>query len=141
MICTFFGHKDAPNNLKIALKNTIMRLIDVDGVKKFYVGNNGNFDYLVQCVLKEISAEKAGIDYGIVLSHIDEKVLSGAQQCSIFPEALENALPRYAISKRNDWMIQKCRFVIAYKKNGFSNTCKWIEKATRKGLKIINLSK
>ena len=54
MICTFFGHKDAPDSLKNELKSAIIGLIDLYDVKMFYVGNNGSFDSLVQRTLAEI---------------------------------------------------------------------------------------
>ena len=54
MICTFFGHRDASEKLIPVLKETIKQLIS-EGVTHFYVGNNGNFDYMVQSVLLELS--------------------------------------------------------------------------------------
>ena len=73
MICTFFGHKNTPSAAKELLKSTIIELIEKDGVKKFYVGNNGAFDLYVQQALREISKSYVEISYFIVLSQISEK--------------------------------------------------------------------
>ena len=45
MTCSFFGHRDAPDTVRGILKDTVLKIIDEKGIKKFYVGNNGNFDF------------------------------------------------------------------------------------------------
>ena len=57
MVCTFFGHKDAPDSIKNELKSAINHLVNLYGVRMFYVGNNGSFDSLVQRTLIEIQKE------------------------------------------------------------------------------------
>ena len=140
MNCTFFGHKDATDEVKFLLRESILCLMKKESVEKFLVGNNGNFDFYVQCVLQEL--KEAGVDrhFDIVLSHLGEEALSGLQTETIFPEGLERAIPKFAISKRNDWMINNSSVVIAYVKHDFSNSSKWIEKAAKKGLRFINLA-
>lgn len=139
MICTFFGHRDAPSTITSALKSTIMHLIQAQNVKTFYVGNNGRFDLLVQAILKDISAQ-TNIRYSIIISHINEQALSDAQNATVFPEGLETVPPKYAIAKRNAWLIENSSMVIAYAIHTHSNCHSWIEKAKRKGLQIINLA-
>ena len=46
MICTFFGHKDTPQNILPVLRTVIIDLIQNKNVDLFYVGNNGNFDFM-----------------------------------------------------------------------------------------------
>ena len=140
MNCTFFGNKDTPSRVKNDLKDTIKRLINEKGVVRFYVGNNGNFDLFVQNVLSDLKKERIDIDYAIVLSSIREIAIDGDQEATIFPEELETVPPRFAISRRNDWMIKNSDYLIAYAKHPFSNSRKWVERATKKGLKIINLA-
>lgn len=45
MICTFFGHRDAPLSIEKELEKIILSLIS-EGVDEFLVGNNGSFDLL-----------------------------------------------------------------------------------------------
>ncbi|MBQ7788681.1 MAG: hypothetical protein IJ398_03405 [Clostridia bacterium] len=139
MNCIFFGHKDTPLNIKQILENSIKYMINTLHIKRFFVGNNGNFDFLVQRVLKQI-ASTTDINYSIVISHINETTLSGDENASLFPEGLEKALPKFAISKRNEWLLQNASFAIVYMKNKFSNCYKWVQKANKKGLTIINLA-
>lgn len=138
MVCTFFGHKDAPSSIKMRLEEIIEALIN-EGVKNYYVGNNGNFDFYVQGVLENIVKKHNDIRFSVVLSTINETAIGTKQKYTVFPEGLENALPKFAISKRNDWMINNSQIVITYVRHNFSNSHKWLEKAKKKGLRVINL--
>ena len=138
MVCTFFGHKDAPSSIKMRLEEIIEALIN-EGVKNYYVGNNGNFDFYVQGVLENIVKKHNDIRFSVVLSTINETAIRTKQKYTVFPEGLENALPKFAISKRNDWMINNSQIVITYVRHNFSNSHKWLEKAKKKGLRVINL--
>ena len=137
MICTFFGHSDATNETRLKTKTTIEKLIS-DGVRQYYVGNNGNFDYIVQSVLEELS-QKYDINYTVVLSYINEKSICADQYYTIYPEGLERTPLRFAISKRNEWMIKKSNIAVFYVKHSLSNSHKWLEMAKKKGLKVINI--
>ena len=103
MICTFFGHKNAPVSIKEILKNEILRLVD-EGCVEFYVGNNGNFDYYVQEILSDISKTRSDVKFSVVISYLNERVMNKIDDLSLFPEGLEKALPRFAINKRNEWL-------------------------------------
>ena len=138
MVCTFFGHKDAPSSIKMRLEEIIEALIN-EGMNNYYVGNNGNFDFYVQGVLENIVKKHNDIRFSVVLSTINETAIGTKQKYTVFPEGLENALPKFAILKRNDWMINNSQIVITYVRHNFSNSHKWLEKAKKKGLGVINL--
>ena len=140
MVCTFFGYVDAPDWTKEALKNEIVKLIQEEGVKKFCVGNNGNFDFYVQRALKEIQNIYEEVDYFIALSYVNEKVISGAQEKSVFWSDLALTTPKFAIAKRNELLIKKSDYAICYVKYDFQRSYKWMKKAEKKGLKIINIA-
>lgn len=140
MNCTFFGHRDAPSTIKPRLKETIMQLLN-EGIKHFYVGNNGSFDLLAQESLAELANDGLDIKYNIVLSYINELAMSGNQQATIFPEGQELAIPKFAISKRNEWLLNNSSVVIAYVRYSVSNSYKYIEKARKNGLAVVNLAK
>ena len=54
MICTFFGHRDAPDTIRPLLRETLTGLIERQDVRQFYVGNQGNFDAMARSVLEEL---------------------------------------------------------------------------------------
>ena len=139
MNCCFIGHADTPFILKNNLKEAVKQVIS-EGVLNFFVGNNGNFDWLVQNLLVNMINDGYAINLYVVLSYPNEKSICAPQSYTIYPEGIENTPPRFAITKRNDIIINKSSFMIAYVKNNFSNSHKWLEKAKKKGIKIINLA-
>ncbi len=54
LTCTFFGHKDTPKEIDPLLKSVLVELIKNKNVMRFYVGNHGNFDYMVKHCLIEL---------------------------------------------------------------------------------------
>ena len=139
MVCTFLGHKDASEKIKEKIETKIFSLVQ-EGVKLFLVGNNGYFDYTVQSILENISSSKKDIKYYIVLSKINEKAINNAQSSTIFPEGLELVPPKFAISKRNEWLIKNSNIAVVYVTNKHSNCYKWVEKALSRGLRIISIN-
>jgi uncharacterized phage-like protein YoqJ len=138
--CTFIGHKNAGNNIREDLKNIISNLIENNNVKQFYVGNHGNFDYMVQSVLKELSTEYTKINYNVVLAYIPEKKSENVEyENSIYPDGLEYKPPKFAIIERNKWMIKNSDYLVCYVKNTVSNAYKFKEYANKKGKFIIEL--
>lgn len=140
MNCSLFGHRTAPSGLRSALKTSILKLIEEQKVKNFYVGNNGNFDYLAQSVLSEITNTRKDVNYYIVLSQMGESALSGNQEATLLPEGLETAPPKFAMCKRNDWLIRNSDYAIVFVQGEISNCYKLMKKAMRNGLKITNLA-
>ena len=59
---------------------------------------------------------------------------------TIYPP-LEDVLPRYAISKRNEWMIDQADLVIAFVAHEYGGAYKTLRYAERKKKKIIQLKK
>ena len=100
----------------------------------FYVGNNGNFDLLIQIVLAELLNENISINCYIVLSRLDELAISGNQQLTIFPEELSGVPKKFAIAKRNEYLLKKASLVISYVNNTFSNSHKWMPDKNRTNL-------
>ena len=139
MVCTFIGHRNAPFSVKESLENEILALIN-QGVQEFYVGNNGYFDLLVQEIMFALAPMHKGVRFEIVLSALNEKTLTDKPLPTVFPEELAKGPKKFAMCKRNDYMIKKSSFVIAYATNTFSNSFKFIQKAQKRGCTVINLA-
>jgi len=56
MKCTFFGHRDAPGEIRDKIKEAVINLIEQENVTEFYVGDKGSFDRMSLSVLKELAA-------------------------------------------------------------------------------------
>ncbi len=138
MICTFFGHRDAPNGVSIALHTTLLDLIENKGVTQFYVGNNGLFDEMVIHELIQIEKIYPHITWAVVLSHIPIGKTYGYN--TVFPDNIELVLPKYAIDKRNRWMLQQAQFVVMYVKYPFGGAAKYAHLAIVGKKTVINLA-
>ena len=141
MICTFFGHRDTPDSVEPVLRETIAALIENEEANTFYVGNQGKFDYMVIRVLKKLKAVYENIECVVVLAYMpregvmDER-LNGVK--TTYPEGLESTPARYAINKRNRWMVNKSDIVITYVKNPTGGAAFFKELAEKKGKRVIN---
>ena len=144
MTVTFFGHRDTPPTISPLLKETIVDLIVHHGVDRFYVGTNGNFDLLVQSVLRKLQKEYPNIQCFVVLSHIPTNKTSSDSSDdlnTLVPEGLENIPPRFGIEHRNRWMLMRSDCVVAYVKSSVGGASKFVVAATKKGKRVMNLAK
>ena len=138
MTCTFFGHRDTPQAVKPVLKTVLQELIE-QGVRQFYVGNQGNFDAMVTGVLKELE-QSHGIRFEIVLAYLPKEKDPFYETHSILPEGIENVPPRFAIEYRNKWMIEHSDIVVSYVRRSFGGAAKFKALAIKKGKTVIELS-
>ena len=138
MVCTFFGHKDCPSEIRDQLKQKLIYLIENCGVDEFYVGCNGAFDRLVRLVLMELKTLYP-IRYSVVLAYMPQKKTDEDLSDTIYPEGLEKTPLRYAIGERNKWMIRCADYVVTYIRYTASNAANFAEFAKRRGKIIIAL--
>ena len=138
MKCLLFGHANAPDCAETTLEAAITDLFKSKDVSEYLVGNNGNFDYMAQKVLKKL--EPLGISHTVVLSKINEAPLYSNWENTIFPESLAKVPPRYAIVKRNELMVKEANCAICYVNHIASNSYKMHLKAIKKGLYVINIA-
>lgn len=134
---TFFGHRDCPHTVKPALREAIMELIHKHNVTMFYVGDSGQYDAYCRSVLKEI-----GANYAVVLSRMPGKPTEYDDfSDTMLPEGIvEGGPPRFAIERRNKWMIEQSDFVICYLRHRmYGGAAKFASLAEKKGKNVINI--
>ena len=139
--CGFCGHADTPEKVYAPLRSCIEELICRQGVREFYVGSEGAFDRMALRALREMMKKYTAIRYAVVLARLPGK--SGPADPAdptLFPEGLEKAPPRFAIPHRNRWMVDNCRWMVAYVTRGFGGAAKTLARARRKGLAVIDLA-
>ncbi len=140
MTATFFGHADTPQDVEILLHSTLIYLIEKQNVSSFYVGNNGNFDAMVQKQLEQLS-KIYNIKYCVVLAYYPTKnSLQNNELNTIFPERIETIPKRFAISWRNKWMIKQSDIVVTYVKHNFGGAAQFKELAQKQGKQVLNLA-
>ena len=140
MTVTFFGHRDAPKEIEPTLRATLIDLIKNENATDFYVGNNGNFDAMVQRQLEELS-EIYDIKYSVVLAYLpDKKSEYDAYTNTIYPEGIETVPKRFAISWRNKWMLKQADTVVTYVTHPSAGAWEFERLAMKQGKRIINTS-
>ena len=140
MTCTFFGHKDAPQEIRPLLRDVLLDLIEHQGVTQFYVGNQGSFDRMALKMLKEFE-KPYSIAYDVVLAYLPRKTDPFfTAYYTILPEGIETVPPRFAIEYRNKWLIEHSDLVITYVERSFGGAAKFKALAEKKGKRIVELS-
>lgn len=137
MNCTFFGHADAPAEIKGKLNEIVTELIVKRGVNCFYVGNHGNFDRMALAVLKELSEIYPQINYCVVYAYLPHDCEDF--QHTLYPENIESVPQRFAINYRNKWLTEHSDIVITFVRRSYGGAAKYKELAEKKNKEIIEI--
>ena len=149
MIITFVGHGTL--NISRELSAEIKKAIEDNIVDKthvtFYCGGYGDFDNHCARLCREIKKEIQNCEIIFVTPYITPSQQNKIKYLidtklyddTIYPP-LEDVLPRFAITKRNEWMIDKADLIIAFVNHEYGGAYKAIKYAQRKLKRIINLS-
>ena len=112
----------------------------------FYLGGYGAFDEICAHACRELKKENANIHLIYVTPYItpaeQEKIKimqkSGLYDASIYPP-IEGTPPRFAILKRNEWMMSNADLIIAYVNRSFGGAYQSLQAAKRQNKPIINI--
>ena len=147
MIISFAGHASitSKDKVKELVKEQIrLNVINAESVT-CYLGGYGDFDELCAVACNELKREKIGIEvvYVTPYVHLPQSRIKGMQteglyDASVYPP-LEKVPPKFAISKRNEWMVTEADLIIAYVSHGWGGAYKSLEFAKRKKKSIVNI--
>ena len=137
MVCTFFGHRDCYGLDVSALERTIEELI-AKGVDTFYVGEQGGFDRAVRSCLSRLCKIHRQVSFTVVLAYLPQDG-DGTVENSLYPEGMEEVPRRFAIEKRNRWMMERANYCLCFVTHKWGGAYKFARLAKRKGLTVINL--
>ncbi|MBO5883893.1 MAG: DUF1273 family protein [Clostridia bacterium] len=148
MIIAFSGHSFVPSkeSVKEIVKDQIRNnIVDVESIT-CYLGGYGDFDSICAQACRELKKEYVGIELVYVAPYlnmseqkkINEMQRSGMVDASIYPP-IENTPPKFAILKRNEWMMRNADMIIAYVKHDYGGAYKSLQIAKREKKKIINI--
>ena len=141
-VCAFFGHRDCPESIKAKLREVLVDLITIHGVDMFYVGHQGQFDAYVHSELKNLKQNYSQINYAVVLAYMPGKQNEYDDfSDTVLPEGIESVHPRYAISWRNNWMLQQSDYVVTYITHSWGGAAQYAIKAKKQGRQVINIAK
>ena len=140
MTVTFCGHSDTQDTpeLRSWLQEAIREQVE-SGATLFLLGGYGSFDGIAASVVWELKKDYPEIESILVLPYLDRNVDASKYDGTTYPP-LENVPRRYAISKRNHWMVESADVVIANVKYGWGGAAQTLEYAMKKKKKIYNYS-
>ena len=146
-VCCFCGHRNVSPNIYPALQEAVERHVAEFGVMQFLVGGYGDFDALAARAVQETKATVPGIRLTLVLAYLPEPgrtISTDDYDETLYPEGLALVPRRFAISRRNQWMVDASDCLIAYVACGYGGAAQMLKRARakqRRGeLTIANLA-
>ena len=138
MTVTFCGHGDTiiSSELQEWLKQNIIAQIEA-GATVFYFGGYGAFDHAAASAVWEIKKIYPHIQSILVLPYLDKKVDASYYDNTTYPP-LENVPRRYAILRRNRWMVDVSDVIIAAVDHGWGGAAQTLQYAVSKKKNVIN---
>lgn len=139
MIVTFCGHKNVSDSTVVVKKlRVVIEELISRGATEFYLGGYGGFDSLAASTVRSLKASHPNIRLILVIPYLNREYDSIAYDELLYPP-LENVLPRYAISKRNEWMVEEAQIVVSYVTHDWGGASKTLAFAKRKKKEIISV--
>ena len=134
---TFCGHSELtnPDAVRVWLMETVESLIS-QGAVTFYLGGYGAFDRMAASVLQEKKRQHTHIESVLVLPYLDREMDASGYDTTVYPP-LESIPRRFAISKRNEWMVDASDAVVACVTHDWGGAAKTLAYAKRKKKQII----
>ena len=144
MIVTFCGHRDFVETADIEerLAALIEKYARDSDRLLCYNGGYGNFDYFAAKYVQQLQRQYSNIRNCLVLPYIDQPFLdriaifTNRFDETIYPP-LESVPRKYAIIRRNEWMVDSADVVIACVKYSWGGAARTLEYTRRKKKTVI----
>ncbi len=138
MTVTFCGHRDfyGDEEVKHWLRETVEGLI-LRGADDFLLGGYGAFDACAASVVRDLKRKYPAIRSTLVLPYLDRKADADKYDGTLYPP-LENVPRRFAISRRNEYMVNEADVLVAYVTHDWGGAAAMLAYAKRKKKEIIN---
>ena len=144
MVCAFFGHRQVLSSIETECRQQIEKVVKENEAILFYIGHQGQFDSMIKRILRSLKTSYPHMEYAVVLAYMPSAACSKENEFllgeTLFPEGLEKVPPKYAIYKRNLWMIEQADMIITHVVHSVGGAWKFKKIAERKGKKIINIT-
>lgn len=140
MIVCFCGHREVYRRewVSAGLDKAIALLIS-EGASKFLLGGYGSFDALAARAVYRAKKDNPGLESILVIPYPDRKYDADLYDRTLYP-ALEHVPRRYAISKRNEYMVDVSDVILAYVTHDWGGAAQTLDYARRKKKRIMMLN-
>ena len=145
MIIAFCGHSSY--NCDLADEKRLMDSIEnvVKGAQvSFYLGGYGGFDGFARRCAKKYQEKHSNAELVFVTPYLgkwleERKEILTKQYDRIFYPDIEHVPPKFAILKRNEWMINQADYVFAYVRTHYGGAYKALLYAHKHKKPYLNL--
>lgn len=135
MTVTFCGHS------KLNRSDSFSKWLDVilpslieGGAATFYLGGYGDFDGLAAAAVRKQKESYPHIE--LVLAYLDREIDASRYDSTTYPP-LEKVPRRYAILRRNEWMVCESDVVISGVLHSWGGAARTLEFAQRKNKVVL----
>lgn len=137
MVITFIGHREVFEEEKVRkwVRNCILSQKDSEMI--FFCGGCGAFDLLCARVCSELKSELEKSEIVYVTPYLDRCADQPLLYDTVLYPSIEDVPLRWAIIKRNRYMIENADLVIAYIRHSFGGAYQSYLFAKRKGKRIL----
>lgn len=141
MTVTFCGHRelDDPGIIRRWLEETVERLIG-EGADRFLLGGYGPFDAMAASVVFQAKQKHPAARSILVLPYLDRKVDASLYDSTLYPP-LEAVPQRFAIVKRNEYMVAQSNVIVAYVLYSWGGAAATLRYAEKQQKRIIRYQK
>lgn len=146
MVISFCGHREfIPDAEKEKfIIDTLINYANTTDKLYCYTGGYGAFDWFAaSCINKAKKAAPNILSYLIIpyitASHLDKICLYTKEFDEIIYPPLEDVPPKFAIIRRNEWMIDNSDLLIACVKYSWGGAAKTLEYAKKRGKPILSI--
>ncbi len=139
---SFIGHREVDDFsfVEEQVQNVVTDLISSKEYVEFYVGRNGEFDLLVASVIKRVKRDMGDRNSALILvlpyvvAHMED--YENYYDEVLLPRELYGVHFKSAITKRNEWFIEKSDLLVAYVVKDYGGAALCLNKAIKCGIKI-----
>ena len=140
MTVTFCGHapfygNDETRRWLVAVLETLIS----EGADTFLLGGYGGFDSFAAGVMRGLKKTYPHIKIVLVLAYLNRNEFTDGYDYTIYPE-LEDVPPRFAISRRNERMVEMSDAVVADVTHDWGGAARTLDYARRKKKRIYSFA-
>ena len=135
---TFCGHRDLPDRAAVEawLRRTLPCLY-AQGARRFYVGGYGAFDAAAAAAALSLRAAHPEVEVVLVRPDLDAGPAPQPGMASVYPP-LERVPRRFAIARRNRWMVDQADVVVACVQRSWGGAAEMLRSAPRRGKAVLS---
>ena len=140
-ICCGFGGRDTSYDIVPQLRECLEQAIEL-GCDTFYLGNYGNFDHIMSRETRILKEKYPHIKRVLVIPYATKEIEMNRMyyetyyDCIILPDKARTVHPKFAIPKKNEWVIDNSDVVITCPASYYGGSRRAEEYAQKKN-KII----